>query len=168
MEEMSKCIGLFGTCGASTWRTDFIHLYQSLKIPFFNPQLPEGTWTPGCVAKENYNLHHNCIVLFPVLSETTGNGSLAEVGFSALAALSRNPDRYFIFYIADKCSDPSASPEAIADSERSRVLVKSKLLELQKTNNGIFVVKYMSEMMSLSVDLFEHVSNVNKLHRMYA
>jgi hypothetical protein len=135
---MHNTIGLFGTYGNSTWRDSFIEEYKKRGIEFFNPQLPAGTWTPGCVKIENDHLMNDGIILFPVTHETTGHGSLAEIGFSISASLRRNPDRYFIFMIHDTCTAPDATEDARKESERSRVLVKSKLYEISKTNSGVF------------------------------
>ena len=97
---MKTTIGLFGTCGNSTWRDNFIALYKEKGINYFNPQLPEGTWTPECADIENQHFKKDDVILFPVTNETTAFGSLAEVGFS-INTLLENPanHRYFIFMI---------------------------------------------------------------------
>ena len=105
MKMIIPVIGLFGTCGNSTWRNSFIKTYEARDISYFNPQVPEGTWHPGLVDEENAHLLEDPIILFPVTSETTGQGSLAEIGFSILAAIKRSPDRYFIILIDDECTD---------------------------------------------------------------
>lgn len=147
-------IGLFGTCGKSTWRNEFIIKYEHCNIKYFNPQVPEGTWHPGCVDDENFHLMNDDIILFPVTSETTGQGSLAEIGFSISASLRRNPDRFFIFMIDDACKDPDASPVQIKESYRTRTLVKSKIKLEAKENSGIYLVDTIDDMMYLSVDLY--------------
>lgn len=38
-------IGLFGTCGTTTWRRDFIQTFEDLAIAYYNPQVAE--WDPG-------------------------------------------------------------------------------------------------------------------------
>ncbi len=165
---MINKIGLFGTCGKSSWREEFIEKYKEYDIAYFNPQLPEGAWHPGCVKDENDNLMQNGVVLFPILAETTAQGSLAVVGFSVSAALKRNPDRYFIFLIDDNCTDPNASEDAIKDSIRSRTLVKSKLIELKHKNSGIFVVQNLSQMLTLSIQLhamFESFTNIRTKYK---
>ncbi len=164
---MINVIGLFGTCGASTWRDKFIETYTEQDIKFFNPQLPEGTWHPGCIKEENDHLMQDGIILFPVLAETTGQGSLAEIGFSISASLRRNPDRYFVFLIDDDCTDVKASPDAIADSIRSRKLVKSKLVDVQKKHSGVFMVNTMEEMLTISLELKECINSFSKLRNKY-
>jgi len=151
-------IGLFGTCGQSTWREAFIKKYTRLGISFFNPQVPDGTWHAGCVAEENKHLVEDDIILFPVLSETTGQGSLAEIGFSINAALKRNPDRYFIFLIDNECTDVNASAEQRKESNRTRVLVKSKLILENRKNSGIFIAETLDEMFELSIKVYNGIS----------
>ena len=82
---MKLCIGLFGTCGNSIWRNDFIAKYNALNINFFNPQ-KEG-WTPEDAQIEAEHLAEDSLILFPVLSETYGLGSLVETGFSVAQAM---------------------------------------------------------------------------------
>jgi len=45
------CVGLFGTCGGSTWRNKFIERYNNEDIMFFNPQVEE--WDPSMAAIED-------------------------------------------------------------------------------------------------------------------
>ena len=161
-------VGLFGTCGNSTWRKSFIAKYEDLNITFFNPQVPDGTWHPGCVAEENAHLSNDDIILFPVLAETTGQGSLAEIGFSITSALSRNPDRYFVFLIDPNCTDSNATEAQRKDSERSRALVSSKLKDQAKINTGIFVVSSLDDMFSLSLHLYATVRDFKNLRTAYS
>jgi len=161
-------IGLFGTCGSSKWREPFINEYEKNGIDFFNPQVAEGTWSPGMVADENKHLIEDDIILFPVTSETTGQGSLAEIGFSIASALRANKHRYFIFMIDDLCNDPSASVAQIVESNRSRKLVKSKLQEIAN-NNNIFLVDDLENMLEISKWLHKscvyHSAAVKKIKR---
>ena len=76
----STTIGLFGTCGKSTWRKPFIERFNALKIPYFNPQVEN--WTPECTDIEAEHLANDGVILFPITDETTATGSLAETGFS--------------------------------------------------------------------------------------
>lgn len=160
-------IGLFGTCGNSTWRNQFINDYERLGISYFNPQVSDGTWTPGCVHEENKHLMEDAVILFPVLKETTGQGSLAEIGFSINAAINRNPDRYFIFLIESECTDTNATEAQRADSVRTRVLVRSKLVTESKKNSGIYIVENLDEMLLLSVNLHGIVSSFRNLRNVY-
>ena len=164
---MTPVIGLFGTCGTSSWRDEFIKSYTAKNISFFNPQVPDGTWTPGCIKEENDHLMNDDIILFPVTSETTGQGSLAEIGFSISAALRRNPDRYFIFMIDDVCKDPQASESAINDSIRSRKLVKSKLQEIVNSNSGVYLVESLDKMLELSLQLYNIVYDFARIKNEY-
>lgn len=154
VSEQIPCIGLFGTCGTSQWREPFIQRYQELGIPYFNPQVPVGTWHPGLVVEEDLHFHRDSLILFPVTDETTGQGSLAEVGFSVANALRHAQDRFFLFLVDDACYDNSAEEAARADSVRSRALVKGKLLEAVKVHSNIVLLDSLSDMLEISVSLF--------------
>ena len=39
-----ECVGLFGTCGSSTWRAPFIEAFEAEEVEYFNPQVED--WTP--------------------------------------------------------------------------------------------------------------------------
>lgn len=145
------CIGLFGTCGKSTWRKAFVEKYESEGIEFFNPQVGFGEWHPGMVDDENRHLAEDEIILFPVTDESTGQGSLAEIGFSIQQALRMNRNRYFVFLIDDDCNDPDADEYHIKDSINSRKLVKSKLTEEAKNCHNVFLVESVKEMLDLSM-----------------
>ena len=66
---MKKCIGLFGTCGNSTWRQDtFIPRYLELGmkdgVDFFNPQVDD--WDDVMAQNEADHLATDGIIIFPV------------------------------------------------------------------------------------------------------
>lgn len=155
------CIGLFGTCGNSTWRDAFMAEYAKSNIEFYNPQVDD--WHPGLADDENRHLAEDEIILFPVTEETTGQGSLAEIGFSIQHALRLNRQRYFIFLIEDECKDPNASEAQIKDSNRSRKLVKSKLVVEAKQCYNIFLVDSLEEMLTLSIQLNEICVKYNEI-----
>lgn len=154
---MNYTVGLFGTCGSSNWRKQFIEEFESNNIEFYNPQLGEGEWKPDLadeyVKIENWNLKNNELILFPITDETTGQGSLSEVGFSVADTLRSLDSRYLIVYIDPKCNDKKASKAQIEDSERSRKLVLSKVIEESKINHKVFVVKSMTELLKLTMSL---------------
>jgi hypothetical protein len=164
-------IGLFGTCGKSTWRKSFIDIYESKNIDFFNPQLPDGMWTPDrsdeFVQIENSNLKSNDIILFPVTSETTGQGSLAEIGFSVCDAMRNLNNQYLIVLIDLNCLDEKATESQIEDSKRSRKLVRSKVEQEIKINPNVFLVDNMSEMKNLSLDLHQSITGFNNIREKY-
>lgn len=60
------CIGLFGTCGTSKWRSTFIDHYNDEGINFFNPQVND--WKPEDAIKEAKHLAEDTVILFPVTS----------------------------------------------------------------------------------------------------
>lgn len=155
-------IGLFGTCGHSIWRNNFIEKYSEMSISYYNPQLAPGTWTPDDADIENKHFLNDDIILFPITDETTAFGSLAEAGFSVLSLLhSANPNRHFIVMIDDNCVS-SDGAQACADSIRTRKLVKSKIQDLIPNYNNLHIVNDLDEIMSLSLSIYAQLIQGNK------
>lgn len=144
------CIGLFGTCGNSTWRKRFTQEYDAQGIRYYNPQVGVGEWTPENALEERRHLAEDSIILFPVTGETYGTGSLAETGFSILSALDLNSRRDVIVMIQEKL-DPSLSDKVAGEeSRRARKLVKAHLA--QRAYAGLFVVDSLDDMLELSLN----------------
>lgn len=154
---MSKlCIGMFGTCGKSTWRKDlFIPTYEQMGlvngVDFFNPQVDD--WKPELAQVEAEHLAEDSIILFPVTKETYGTGSLAETGFSILQAI-KFDDRRDLVILIDETLDESLMADKVPAKEslRARALVKQHLKKLAYTN--LYVVDTMEEMLDVSVRLY--------------
>lgn len=147
---MKKCIGLFGTCGNSTWRDQFVEYYTKNGIEFFNPQVEN--WTPECATIEAEHLASDNIVLFPITDETYATGSLAEVGFAVANAV-LNKHRKFVFLISPTVDEKLISDNQLAakESTRARALVKKHLEQFNLDN--VHVASTMEEMLSKSVVL---------------
>lgn len=142
-------IGLFGTCGNSTWRETFIERYRDLGINYFNPQVSD--WKPEHADIEAQHLKTDEIILFPVTRETYGTGSLAETGFSILQA-TQNTGRYIIVMIDPDLDDALKADEtAYRESIRARRLVRAHLAA--NPHPHVFVVHDLEEMFELSVQL---------------
>jgi len=70
----AKKVFLGGTCNNSTWRDDLIKL---IKIPFYNPVVPD--WTPECQKEEIDQKENHCNVhLYVITRLMTGVFSIAE------------------------------------------------------------------------------------------
>jgi hypothetical protein len=166
---LKQCIGLFGTCGPSTFRKDlFIPKYESLNfkdgIDFFNPQIPN--WNPNCAVLEAQHLAEDSIILFPITHETYGLGSLSEVGFSLLHAIRLNGDRDFVVLIDQFLSPELMRSEILAkESLRARALV----LEHAKALNlsSLFIVNSLQNMLDLSIELFKFQTKKSYLKRAF-
>ncbi|MBU2721792.1 hypothetical protein HF568_00785 [Acidithiobacillus ferridurans] len=151
------CVGLFGTCGASTWRSAFIARYQSEDIRYFNPQVAD--WRPEYADIEAQHLARDEIILFPVTGETYGFGSLAETGFSILQALQADPIRNIILMV-DEVLNHELESDALAfqESLRARRLVNAHIRQLNRAN--VFIVQDLAEMLRLSVELYRFSTDV--------
>ncbi len=151
MSDNKPTIGLFGTCGNSTWRNEFIIEYKKINILYYNPQVEN--WTPEDAKIEAEHLANDEIILFPITSETYAFGSLSEVGFSILQAIKLDDRREFVILI-DDFLDESLQENKVAakDSLRSRALVKQHLKKLRLSN--LYLVDSMEEMLKTSIELY--------------
>jgi hypothetical protein len=160
MSKIIPCVGLFGTCGNSTWRKPFIERFQALGVNYFNPQV--DNWTPECADIEAQHLKRDSIILFPVTGETYGTGSLAETGFSIIQAITSTPSRWVIVMIDMEMDEALKADEvAYKESMRARKLVTAHLKENQFPN--VFVVSNFEEMFDLTLDLFGVVSKLDQI-----
>lgn len=163
------CIGLFGTCGNSTWRNDFIQRYlqRGMKdgIDFFNPQVKD--WKPELAEIEAEHLAEDQILCFPVTKETYGTGSLAETGFSIMQGL-KFDDRREILLLIDPIPDPSLdiddpskglSRVAYKESSRARALVRQHIKKITWSN--VRLLDTLEEMQEWSIYLHSVKTDLN-------
>ncbi len=138
-------VGLFGTCGNSTWRTPFIEMFDHFGVPYYNPLVEN--WTPECAIEEAWYLANAKMILLPVTDETYGFGSLGETGFSIIQTLRASVNRMIVIYVApDVCSSLYAEDHAMADaSMRTRRLLIEHLRKVDAPN--VYVVFSIQEMM---------------------
>jgi hypothetical protein len=144
------CVGLFGTCGGSKWRDDFIAKYTERGINFFNPNKPD--WRPEDAVIEAEHLAEDDVILFPVTKETYGTGSLAETGFSILQAIRLDDRRDFIIMIEQDLAPELNDAVARKESLRARAIVQQHLKKLRLKN--VYVVDTLEEMYAISVGLY--------------
>jgi len=94
------------------------------------------------------------IILFPVLAESLGFGSLGEIGFSILNIkrnIENGSNQYLIVMIDDECTAVSATEDERKHSNRTRKLVKSKLEKV--THPNVLIVKNLDAMLIASLNL---------------
>jgi len=160
MEEHTELtVGLFGTCDNSPWRVPFMEKYDELGIKYFNPDAGDN-WHPGLIEMENYYLNNAEIVLFPILAESLGSGSLGEVGFSVqnvLRNIQNGRQQFLIALIDDECTDTRKTEEEMKRSVKDRKLVKSKL-QAQVSCPVITVVNTLDEMLIMSLELYNFLA----------
>lgn len=143
MKNTELTVGLFGTCDGISWRDDFMAMLDERGVNYFNPMVDD--WHAGLVAEENRHLLEDDIILFPVLKESLGTGSLGEIGFSVLNAIRHTVGRTLIVYIDAACEPTKEyDPASIKGSVNARKLVKSKLMEHQSPS--VIIVESLEEM----------------------
>jgi len=159
-------IGLFGTCDNIRWRDPFMKAYDEKGIKYFNPMIDD--WAerlensrkglcPNPTEEENFYIKNSELILFPVLEDSLGNGSLAELGFSIQTVLRRilnGENQFLIALIDDKCTDERKSHDQRKESNKNRALVKSKLINAVSYPN-IVLVNTLDEMFKLSFDMYD-------------
>lgn len=153
-------IGLFGTCGNSTWRNDFISEYEKEGISFFNPQ--KDDWKEEDAEIEANHLVNDEIILFPVTGETYGTGSLAETGFSVMQAIRSDKHRAVIVYI-DTNLDESLKENAVAfkESKRARALTLAHLKKIKYAN--VYIVDSLDKMLKVSLLLHKSYIQLSEI-----
>ena len=162
---MQNTVGLFGTCDSSTWREDFaIDPLNAAGVPWYNPNITDYDWgdpakNAALVAEENDNLVNDTVILFPVLGESLGVGSLGEIGFSILSVLDHiadGNDQTLIVLIDDVCTDTTKTEAEVKTSNRTRKLVKSKLvqyLERHPDTENVYLVDTVEDMVQLAIEV---------------
>lgn len=148
---MANVVGMFGTCGNSTWREPFIKRYKELGIPYFNPQVPD--WKEENAVEEARHLAEDEIILCPITGETYAAGSLSEVGFSILNAIKLDDRRDFVVMIEMNLDQSLNDPIARKESARSRALVSQHLKKLRLKN--VYIVETLDQMLEVSIQLYQ-------------
>ena len=145
-----KSVGLFGTCGASTWRRGFVAVFEEAGVEYFNPQVDD--WTPELASVEARHLAGDAIVVMSVTGETTGAASLVEAGLMVARAI-MEPDKSFVLYV-----EPEAHPtlEGAKDSNRARRLLLEHLQHFGEVKN-LHIVHSFQEMLELTLQLWEEL-----------
>ena len=153
-------VGLFGTCGNSQWRTPFIESFEKNKISYFNPVVPN--WDPSCAAIEAEHLDNDDIILFPITDETTGFGSLAEVGYAISQVILSDKPRAVIVYIAPNVNEALqvADPAQSKESKKARALSIAHLVKLEDKSVRVYMVDSLEEMLDAAQFVFNTYSKM--------
>ena len=161
-------IGLFGTCDNSQWRLPFIEKYKEMGIVYFNPDAGND-WYPGLVAYENYYLRNAEIILFPILAESLGSGSMAEIGFSVnnvLKNVLNGTNQTLIALIDDDCTDERKTEEERKRSVKDRKLTKTKLMQHTQFPT-ILLVESLNDLLQLSLDVHDFIVQGECIKKIY-
>jgi hypothetical protein len=157
-------IGLFGTCGNSRWREQFITVYKKMGIDYFNPV--KDDWKAEDAEIEAEHLANDEIILFPVTDETLGLGSLGEVGFSILQAIKLDSNRDIIVMIDKVLNDEAKGyfeESMVRESIKMRALIRAHLKKLNYPN--VYMVDTLDDMLSITLylkDINEIRSKISK------
>lgn len=109
----NKTVGLFGTCGNSTWRNAYISWFESMGIQYFNPLLTNREYdNVEDPKREAQHLTNDRVIIFPVLGLTDGILSLGEVNI-AIAQVIMSWNRHLIVFI-----EPNANPNFVTDTAK--------------------------------------------------
>ena len=145
--KMIPAVGLFGTCGSSTWRDPFVETFRAKGVDFFNPQVDD--WSPELATIEADHLAGDAIIMMAVTGETVGAASLVEAGLLVARAI-QEPNRFFLLYIEEE-ADPLL--EGAKDSNRARRLLLEHLSRFDRVPN-LEVVSSLEGALDLSVKLW--------------
>lgn len=151
-------VGLFGTCDNIRWRDPFMERFEKLGIQYFNPMVDD--WHAGLIEEENWMLNNAEIILFPILAESLGSGSLGEIGFSVqnvIRNINNGKRQFLIALIDDDCTDMRKTQVERDRSIKDRKLVKSKLKE-KVSCPIITLVETLDDMMEVTIDLNNFLS----------
>ena len=147
-DERIDVVGLFGTCGDSTWREDIaIPSLEKAGIRYFNPVVED--WTPECQAEEARHAATDKVILMVITGETTATGSLAEAGWIALQAHLR--DQRLVIVIEDM-------PQDVGRANKVRALVREhmKSLPVRLYQNGtISVCSSVEDAVERAIELMQ-------------
>jgi len=164
MKDSEICVGLFGTCDNVRWRDAFMAKYAEEGIAYFNPMVDD--WHPGMIPLEAKHRAEDPIIIFPVLKESYGLGSLSEIGFGPLKAIRQNKYRSFVVMIDDDVTDALKQQDAARAkaSRSSRALVKGHLKDLGLSN--VYLVDSLDQMLDISLTLVQvhiHLNNIQSI-----
>ena len=158
---MTITVGLFGTCDNSKWREPFIERFNREGITYFNPVVED--WNPGCMPIEKEHFESDEILLFPILAESYGQGSLSELGFSVLRALRASKARILILLIDPEVEQRLMDENALRakDSNRSRALVGSYIESVE--DSRVIVVHSLAALLTASLQAHKLLDGLETL-----
>lgn len=99
---LKSVVGLFGTCGSSTWREDkVIPMLEAAGVDAFNPVVAD--WNEAAMKNEAENAATDQVILMVITGETTAIASMAESGWIALEAAARG--QQIVIFLEDMLAD---------------------------------------------------------------
>lgn len=104
---------LGGACGTTTWRQRLaIPALRAAGVPFHDPQLPVGAWTPAHEPAEMAAKDRCDVLLWVIAADSRGVASVAEAAYYLAAG------RKLALAMVDVPADARFDGRSIADTER--------------------------------------------------
>lgn len=150
---LKPVVGLFGTCGTSTWRESVIAKLESQNITSFNPVVKD--WNEECMKIEAEHAASDQVVMMVITGETTAIASLAESGWIALEAVARG--QKIVLFIedmpAEKCPAKDEFGGALTPN-KTRKLVRSHLAKVvQAYPDNVFLTTSVEDATAKAIEL---------------
>lgn len=140
-------IGLFGTYENSTWRDEFIEIYESEELGFYNPYYSQN---PDHLIEDQKHLKEDEIILFHITSESYAIDLLYDI-----QSIIEDKARFFVIIIDDDVTDElkQSDPEMAKASKKIRLFVKNLLQNLQAPN--FYIVDNIEQLLEGSIILYQ-------------
>jgi hypothetical protein len=153
---LKPVVGLFGTCGSSTWREDkVVPMLEAQDIASFNPVVKD--WNEACMKVEAEHAASDQVILMIITGETTAIGSLAESGWIALEAVANG--QKIVLYIEDmpveKCPAKDEFGGALTPN-KTRKLVRSHLAKVVEAYpTSVFLTTSVEDATAIVIELMK-------------
>lgn len=149
-------VGLFGTCGNSTWRKDVIKILDENEVYYFNPQ--KDDWKDEYAKIEAEHLANDEVILLPITKDTYGSASLAEVGLS-IKEIS-DSGRKVVLYIEPDLLENLNDDKARSESLVARTMLITRLPEIAKNMPNVHIVGNLDELSQKAIELAKEEKNI--------
>lgn len=164
--EEQPCVGMFGTCGESTFRQDLlIPAYEAAGVTYYNPQVGVGEWGPEMADIEADHLAFDVVQTWPVTGETYAIGTLAEQGFSVASTMrAESPFPKFIVPMVELTLSPELTDQQLRkESIRARKLITAHFEKSSAPN--VFLTRTLEEMRDVSIAVYGAAAELVELSR---
>ena len=122
---MKNVVGLFGTCGNSSWREDqVIPALKEANVDYFNPVVSD--WNEEAMKNEAEHAATDKVIMLVITGETTGIASMAESGW--IANLCHLRGQSLVIFLEDMPEEPQDGSLRI---NKTRKLLRNYIEQLK-------------------------------------